>query len=719
MKTRIVRWAGLAAIALAVALVLMGCSAQPGPAGPAGPVGSVGPTGPVGPVGPAGKDGPTGPAGPAGPAGAAAPQNASLTGPGSGLVTKISQVTIPTDNKPVVTLTITDAAGGPLKSKALQGYGFTLAQILPDKTSGLSKYHSLLVHDVAGAPYTFKGETKQPALAKASQSFAETGGTWVDNADGTATYTFKNPLSSPADPQLTTVAGVYAYKDNRASVANDIFMFVPAGGTPSVTHQEVTTDACQACHNPLEAHGGTRRTVELCLSCHTDQTVDPETGNSVEFKALIHRLHSGSALPSVAAGAPYYIIGFQQGVSDFSTVTWVQDTRNCTTCHSGGAQSDAYKENPSAAACTTCHDNVNLSTGENHPGQVVTDNSLCAACHPPEGDEFDASITGAHTIPTDSNQLKGIKFEITSIEAAKPGSSPVVTFKITDRSGKPVAPADMDYLGFTLAGPTSDYVNRATETAIRKPASPLKGITEAGSGAFKYSFQYKLPADATGTYAVGMEGYINETITTVNKAPVRDAGYNPVAYVALDGGKAAPRRQVVDRDKCDSCHKNLAVHGGARQNTEYCVLCHNPAASDIANRPADKGAPQSINFRVMIHGLHSGASLAQQPFTVWGKTAAADFSDVVFPGDLAACQTCHKAGTYALPLPKGLQPSTFSKDGTTIRSSTLPVRSVCTSCHDTREAQGHAELMTTASGIETCDVCHAAGAEFDVSKVHH
>ena len=49
----------------------------------------------------------------------------------------------------------------------------------------------------------------------------------------------------------------------------------------------------------------------------------------------------------------------------------------------------------------------------------------------------------------------------------------------------------------------------------------------------------------------------------------------------------------------------------------------------------------------MIHGLHSGAALEQQPFTVWGKGATpADFSDVVFPGNLAACQTCHKAGTY-------------------------------------------------------------------------
>jgi OmcA/MtrC family decaheme c-type cytochrome len=706
MKTRIVRWAFLAAIILGVAFLFVGCNAQPGPAGA------------IGQQGPAGQAGLTGPTGPVGPAGASAPQNAALIIPGDGLITKISGVVIPADNKPVVTLTITDAVGRTLKSKALEGYGFTLAQILTDKTTGLTKYHSLLVHDVAGVPYPMNGETKQPALVNASQSFAETGGTWADNADGTATYTFKNALSSPADPQLTTVAGIYAYKDNRVTVANNVYMFVPAGGTPSVGHQEVTTDACQGCHNPLEGHGGTRRTVELCLSCHTDQSTDPESGNTIDFKVLIHKLHDGSSLPSVVAGTPYYFAG-AKGVTDFSTVTWPQDIRNCTTCHSGGAQSDAYKTSPNSSACTACHDNVNLTTGDNHPGKAVSADTKCAACHPAEGDEFDASITGGHTIPTVSKQLKGVKLEIISIDAAKPGSLPVVTFKVTDNSGKSIAPADMDYLAFTLAGPTSDYINRVIETAIKKPATILQGIADADKGSFKYTFQYMIPADAKGTYAVGMEGYVMETIQGV-KDPVRDAGYNPVAYVALDGGKADPRRLVVDRDKCDSCHKNLAVHGGNRQNTEYCVLCHNPATSDIVNRPADQGAAQSISFRVMIHGIHSGATLEQQPFTVWGKgTTPANFSDVVFPGDLAACQTCHKAGTNALPLAKGVQPTTFSKDGKTVISSTLPIRSVCSSCHDSTDAQGHYELMTTTSGIETCNVCHAAGAEFDVNKVHH
>ena len=56
-------------------------------------------------------------------------------------------------------------------------------------------------------------------------------------------------------------------------------------------------------------------------SCATPpQTADPDTGNTVDMKVFIHKIHMGSQLPSVKAGKPYQVIGFNQGVSDWSTV---------------------------------------------------------------------------------------------------------------------------------------------------------------------------------------------------------------------------------------------------------------------------------------------------------------------------------------------------------------------------------------------------------------
>lgn len=697
MKSSLAKWITLGFVGLATTLILFAC------AGPSGLTGPAGPQGPAGPGGPAGPPGQTG-----------APGQSYVALPGPGLIVKITGVEFLSSGKPVIALTITDADGHPQKVAALQGYGFTIAQVVEDSITKLTKYQNLLVHEVKGQPYKVGGVTKQPVLATTTQAFADSGGAWTDAGDGNVTYTFTNTLTTTPDLSLTTVVAVYAWKDGRVTVTNDVYTFVPVGGEPSLTREVVTTAACNTCHNPLQAHGGVRRETGLCVTCHTDQTTDAESGNTVEFKVMIHRIHSGSQLPSVVAGTPYQIVG-RTSVADFSKGTWPQDTRNCTTCHSGGAQSDNYKNAPNTAACTSCHDNVNPTTGDNHPGGIQDDTS-CAACHVPESDEFDASITGAHVIQANSSRLKGLKLNIVGVESAAANGSPVVTFTVTDNSGNAIAPADMGYLAVTLAGPTSDYVNRWTEIIASQAFTVPSTAEDAGGGAYRYTFKAKLPQDATGTYAVGMEGFNLEHLPGI-KDPVRVAGFNPVTYVALNGGESAARRQVVDEAKCNACHNQLALHGGIRQNTEYCVLCHNPTGTDEAQRPKDALPPVSINFRTLIHRIHRGVK-ASQPLVVYGFGGQpTDFSGVEFPGNLAKCETCHLPGTYGLPLASGIQPTTITQGGETI-ATIPPTRAICTACHDTQAANGHTELQTTASGIETCAVCHGAGSEFDVYKMH-
>jgi OmcA/MtrC family decaheme c-type cytochrome len=141
--------------------------------------------------------------------------------------------------------------------------------------------------------------------------------------------------------------------------------------------------------------------------------------------------------------------------------------------------------------------------------------------------------------------------------------------------------------------------------------------------------------------------------------------------------------------------------------------------TDEAQRPPEAMPPVSINFPVLIHRIHRGEELTQKPLIVYGFGGRPiDFSNVFFPGNLAACETCHLPGAYDLPLPGNAQPTIITQAGKAI-STTPPIRSACTSCHDTGAVAGHAELMTTTNGIETCDVCHGAGKEFDVTAVHH
>ncbi|MFZ0545758.1 MAG: OmcA/MtrC family decaheme c-type cytochrome, partial [Candidatus Promineifilaceae bacterium] len=670
------------------------------------------PQGPIGPAGPAGGEGPQGPAGSQGPVGPAGPVSAFI---GPGLNAEITDVDL-SSGKPAVTVVLTDDGGRSLTPADLEGFGFTIAQVVQEEETGITRYQSLLLHDVEGESFTVGGETVEPALASATQSYADSDGEWAETEGAAYIYSFGNELSADINPDLTTTVGAYYYKDNRASVANDVFTFVPSGGEPELTREVTLTENCNGCHDKLALHGGVRQEVGLCITCHTNQTIDPETGNVLDFRIMIHKIHRGELLPSVVAGEPYQIVGFRQSVNDYSTVIWPQDVRNCTTCHSGGTDSDNYKTMPQTSVCTACHDNVNPVTGDNHAGGS-RDDSECGNCHGPEGDEFDASVVGAHVIPDKSAQLKGVNIEILSVDNVAPGESPILTFQVTDNAGNVIEPANMDYLAVTVAGPTSDYTSRETETIFRSPSDTPPDVEDVGDGAYSYSLAFSFPADGTGSYGLGMEGYVNETLTDLND-PVRVAAFNPVTYVALDSSDPTPRRQVVDRDLCNACHNDLALHGGIRQNTEYCILCHNTTASDEEVRPAEAMPPTSINFRVLIHRIHRGEELSQQPLIVYGfNSSVHDYSDVAFPGNLANCENCHLAGTYGLPLPSGIQPTTITQGGTEV-SSVLPTRSICTACHDTTAASGHTELQTTTSDVETCNVCHGTGRDFDVYTVH-
>src|SRR5262249_33098688 len=145
-------------------------------------------------------------------------------------------------------------------------------------------------------------------------------------------------------------------KNYYANVEHD---FRPDGQAVTDTWDKTDNAACNTCHNPLSAHGGSRQDVKLCVTCHQPQTIDPDTGNTVAFKGLRPKTHRGEDLPSVQAGMPYIIIGNNQSVHDFSDVVFPQDIRNCATCHAAPAtQAPNWYTFPGRAACQSCHDDV-------------------------------------------------------------------------------------------------------------------------------------------------------------------------------------------------------------------------------------------------------------------------------------------------------------------------------------------------------------------------
>jgi len=543
-----------------------------------------------------------------------------------------------------------------------------------------------------------------------TQAANDSGGTFTTNAMGDYTYTFKTKAPTTFDATATHAIGVSAQRnlaefgtfDEWSETSNDVFTFVPNGSAVKVTRSVVTTAACNQCHDPLYGHGGSRLTVELCIMCHTPQTINPDTQLTQDMKVLIHKIHMGSSLPSVKAGTPYRI--WHRGAwSDFSTVVFPQDVRNCTTCHDSGAtQADNWKTNPSAAACGSCHDDVNFATGQNHLNLPQADDNQCKNCHTPNRvTDFDASVPGAHLIPAHSPSVPGLVTKIVSVTGTTPGTAPTVTFSVTDGSGKPVDISTLTNIRVVLGGPNVDYNTGAG--AIRVSENP--NATKGTNGVYVYTMTNKIPTAAAGSYTISIEASNTMTLLpgTVIATPAVYTAVPVEYYFSVDKSAVAPRRQVVATAKCSACHSDLTfVHGGTRNNTQECVICHNPALSDGTSG-------QSVDLSVQIHSIHRGLDLTN-PYTL-GTT---NYQSVRFPGDLRNCTECHLSGTYLVEN-VGAKAQVASPGGFT--KTTGPIAAACQGCHDDIATASHALANTTVLG-ESCAACHSAGEEFSVDRVH-
>lgn len=623
-----------------------------------------------------------------------------------GLTVKLEEPTVGVDKKIRVKVRITDPKGLPLDREGIVTPGaVTMSFVAAYLPSPDSQYIS----------YATRTQTSPITRVSATQATTDSGGSFQKISDGLYTYTFGAVLPPSYNPVLAHSIGVYATRDltefdlNR-QFSNDVISFVPDGSAAPVAREIVNTANCNNCHDPLSAHGGARRDVRLCIMCHTPQSTDPDTGNTVDFKVMVHKIHSGADLPSVKMGVRYRIIGFNQTVFDFSDVHFPDDVRSCERCHDKAAQATNYLTKPSRAVCGSCHDNVDFATGKNHTAANLAQASdaQCATCHTPEGEqEFDASIKGGHTIPTRAESLAGVKFDILGVENGTPGNRPTVRFTIRDNAGKPIAPSSMSSFSLVLGGPTTDYTAYLRDDARTARVSGNENF---------WTFSKPIDPNFRGSMTVGIEGYRNATLVKGDRTQltVRDAGFNKVFYFDAQGNAAKPRRPVVKIDGCNSCHGKLALHGGLRQNPEYCVLCHNPLESDKARRPADKAPVESIHFKTLIHRIHA-AERQERDFTVYGfGNNPINFNEVKFPGDLRNCVKCHADGKQQLPLPVGVEASFSPRD---YLNPMQPETAACLSCHTTKPAAIHAQLNTSALG-EACAVCHGPRGQFSVDRVH-
>jgi OmcA/MtrC family decaheme c-type cytochrome len=243
-----------------------------------------------------------------------------------------------------------------------------------------------------------------------------------------------------------------------------------------------------------------------------------------------------------------------------------------------------------------------------------------------------------------------------------------------------------------------------------------------------------VPAGATGTYAIGLEARRTETVLAgfPNQQTIQYGASNPVGYFSVDGSTVAPRRLVVALSNCNQCHVSLSLHGALRNNTLYCVMCHNPSNTDASVRggavnATDKALPpQGINFNMLVHRIHFGpnaaADGAKNPYVVVGFGGSHnDFSTTLFPpfsptgsaGDTRNCSLCH-TNTSEQNLPLGKNPVVDPQGWV---NPDQAIAGACSGCHTSESESAH--FLANTTGLEeSCTVCHSAGAAYAVDRVH-
>ena len=369
-----------------------------------------------------------------------------------------SNPTCPPTTNPTIKFSVTDPTGATTHE---YGNAYNIRSTSTDQEFSSSSASLNILVAWNTKDYTNEGGTGS-VPARADSVNVRTSAAVTDNTDGT--FTLNGAVVTPnavAIPSNATGSGAIGMEghpaaDNGAGVFNvqvpvnsevSYFAITDTTATPRRQVVDVPTK-CDRCHDVLNVHGSNRNNNgQLCVMCHNPSNTDvgqrPKTGGlpdptltldgkreeSIDFKRLIHGIHSASASNFDGTDAHGFrtqglvIYGYGGGEHDFSHVRFPGVLSKCETCHlpdtytladrsgSGGgnwslpamngiqgssvhtypaadptsadynpaaifndelkARSDDYKYSPIASACSACHDSTLATSHMTQNGAIL------------------------------------------------------------------------------------------------------------------------------------------------------------------------------------------------------------------------------------------------------------------------------------------------------------------------------------------------------------
>ncbi|QSX32583.1 OmcA/MtrC family decaheme c-type cytochrome [Shewanella avicenniae] len=593
-------------------------------------------------------------------------------------------------------------------------------------------------------------------------------GTWAHEGNA--------PIMSAADdlsaPHRVMVR-VYNMTDADGNAISEKILpsidYIPATGElATATGKDTVADAaCKQCHGESEATGkianigahGNYQSVENCIFCHNPARQPSETqaaeGYVFDLPAMIHRIHGGAHLAELAQ------YGFIQA-EEWSEIGYPAPLNECTVCHSADEGKTTWNDEPTRAACTGCHTNINFATGQGHAEFQLAqaDDSQCSFCHSSGG----LAPVNAHRVGERKELASLVQIDFTGASVA--AGTLTVTADVTVNGA---LSSDLSVLGVaaTLMGNVDD--NGAVHRWAARPALTAGTFSDTGKLVLTRAVT---PEEATGTIYVGTEATFcvatNLQAATCDATQSRAYG-NPVEVVhgspvfstaigvtaetkffdldtaaADDEGTSARfaggAQLTVSEAKCEACHNNLDVTKGAGHGVykfTQCMDCHNndyagsyhPNAFyvDAEGNQAVKAitAFRNRDLVTVVHRYHSGNFDVVEGVhsAINSRTGAMEV--VGFPGVQGDCTACH-TGSNLFAADGGLA---SGKRSIAVTGGYIsPVAESCRACHVSEAALAHFKSngATTADApdtavnlpVESCSTCHGEGKTYGIDKVH-
>jgi len=267
----------------------------------------------------------------------------------------------------------------------------------------------------------------------------------------------------------------------------------------------------------------------------------------------------------------------------------------------------------------------------------------------------------------------------------------------------------------------------ATAMQATTDAKQASQLAYNPDGYYTYTFKtdVKDPAQTNGvvfepsrTHRVAIQlSYKNAAGETVRVNPYIDftIDANGKSVLVTDPAKT---RKMTDVSSCNSCHEKLALHGGGRVDTQYCVMCHNPGTTD-----ANSG--NVLTLSTMVHKIHAGKLLHSkiaeggEDYTIWGyRDTKHSYAEVGFPQDLRNCTVCHSAANPQTP--QGDNWKTEASKGACLTCHASGLGSTWEVSHKPIAVSFLNNTNAQAKDLKDgfCAGCHAPGTNISPERVH-